>query len=468
MEDRHTQLEIDFASAGNDLNFRRYVEKTGGMFTSARKSGIWISQSKPKIINISQDQNTLVIDLQHHIKQAFQGRHNRDAHNVPDQSEDGQVHLRLFLIREKSLPAFPEIRTVGEGRDLNLGFFSPNHQLIGTPAELTTPIQRFNLDYEETITFYLKDFPSEYVEVAKTAILSWNKAFDHDYLDVKVAPKHVDVGDPRYHVIKWFDGTDQSLGWAGVAKMIVAPDSGQVLSGSIYIQGNTISNLYKDIMDYSQQVSQNTHNDLEGKIGNLSFESDQGESPVIPFLVDTEKNFEDYMKGYYLETIAHEVGHVLGLRHNFAASSNLNSVGQATSVMDYLPRSKRSDFQGPGEYDIQAIQWGYYNRAPSIKARDFCTDEHVRKVWYCMKGDFGNPVDFTIQGLIDSVELITTSNVPVEKPSQISSIGGLIEKAHKLWKLRLDMPPRSAPKCLRSFRMLTKVYSWLNQVARSK
>ena len=74
----------------------------------------------------------------------------------------------------------------------------------------------------------------------------------------------------------------------------------------------------------------------------------------------------------------HEVGHTLGLRHNFKGSAHLsladiNDVsktsvsGASTSVMDYIPANimPRGSTQGDyyaakiGPYDIWAIEYGY-------------------------------------------------------------------------------------------------------------
>ncbi|PHR90411.1 MAG: hypothetical protein COA78_35395 [Blastopirellula sp.] len=77
------------------------------------------------------------------------------------------------------------------------------------------------------------------------------------------------------------------------------------------------------------------------------------------------------------EVAMHEVGHTLGLRHNFKASKfrtleeandpKLAAEGMVASVMDYVPANvvpkgkKQGDFfpQTIGPYDIWAIQYGY-------------------------------------------------------------------------------------------------------------
>ncbi|MBL9134504.1 MAG: zinc-dependent metalloprotease [Verrucomicrobiales bacterium] len=107
------------------------------------------------------------------------------------------------------------------------------------------------------------------------------------------------------------------------------------------------------------------------------------------------------------ELVAHEVGHTLGLRHNFKASSiySLNEINSADvkgkkpfagSVMDYLPVNifdwENKDKQGDytmidiGPYDLWAIEYGYSTsdkpddlkailKRASEPALQFATDE---------------------------------------------------------------------------------------------
>jgi Matrixin. len=86
----------------------------------------------------------------------------------------------------------------------------------------------------------------------------------------------------------------------------------------------------------------------------------------------------DYVKQYIRDVVAHEMGHILGLRHNFIASTlhsakeladgnRIQQLGVAASVMDYTPvnimalHAPRAFYwnQGLGVYDYWAIEYGY-------------------------------------------------------------------------------------------------------------
>ena len=107
----------------------------------------------------------------------------------------------------------------------------------------------------------------------------------------------------------------------------------------------------------------------------------------------------DFIGPMLADLVAHEVGHTLGLRHNFKASSlydlkQINSkqvAGQkplAASVMDYLPiniNMRDGEVQGDfamidiGPYDMWAIEYGYTGDGDKLKeilAR--CTEKELQ------------------------------------------------------------------------------------------
>ena len=92
-------------------------------------------------------------------------------------------------------------------------------------------------------------------------------------------------------------------------------------------------------------------------------------------------NFDDELMGQLIRFVSsHEVGHTLGLRHNFGSSSTVpveklrdkawvEANGHTPSIMDYArfnyvaqPEdhiSRAGLFPRIGDYDKWAIEWGY-------------------------------------------------------------------------------------------------------------
>ena len=134
---------------------------------------------------------------------------------------------------------------------------------------------------------------------------------------------------------------------------------------------------------------------------------------------------ESFIGPLLADLVAHEVGHTLGLRHNFKASSvySISEINSADmkgkrplsgSVMDYLPtnfKMNHGEVQGDyamigvGPYDMWAIEYGYTldsKKLPKILKRvsepelAFATDEDTfGPDPLARRYDFGkNPLDF--------------------------------------------------------------------------
>ena len=90
-------------------------------------------------------------------------------------------------------------------------------------------------------------------------------------------------------------------------------------------------------------------------------------------------DFKTYMNGYFHDMLTHELGHNLGLRHNFRGNMGATDTGvkgsTSRSVMEYLGRPYRY-LDGVGEYDVMALQYGYGNVKPA-HLDWFCTDENA-------------------------------------------------------------------------------------------
>ncbi|MCU0686748.1 MAG: zinc-dependent metalloprotease [Polyangiaceae bacterium] len=95
--------------------------------------------------------------------------------------------------------------------------------------------------------------------------------------------------------------------------------------------------------------------------------------------------------------VSHEIGHTLGLRHNFKGSLQPPS----SSVMDYTSDADTLLVFAPGAYDVDALRY-LYDLSPEPPAQPFCTDEGVALDPTCNRYDSGS--DPLVESLIPSYQ----------------------------------------------------------------
>ena len=187
-------------------------------------------------------------------------------------------------------------------------------------------------------------------EPVRSALLEgarwWNQAFEaigyKDAFRVEIMPPEVDPMDVRYNVIQWVHRSTR--GWS-YGNSLVDPRTGEIIQGRVSLGS------LRDRQDFLI---------AEGLLA--PYEKTNTASPKLMEMVLARLR----------QLAAHEVGHTLGLQHNFAASPVNRS-----SVMDYpAPRAKLgadgvpdlSDAysKGIGEWDKVAIAYGYQDFAPGV------------------------------------------------------------------------------------------------------
>ena len=238
-------------------------------------------------------------------------------------------------------------------------------------AELSEPV--------EPIVFWVENStPEEIRPFVVKGIEGWNAAFEEagfkNAVVAKIQPDDAewDAGDVQYNVVRW--ASTPSPRYAGYGPSIANPRTGEIIAADIVQEFNAIKRGY-------------TYRKLWG-----------------------HSEDKDPLEQWIVSLTMHEVGHTLGLRHNFKSSwiydadeihdTSITGKSHIGSVMDYDPiniapegKEQGNYFpHAPGLYDRWAIKFGYTPNLSDSEREEILSQSVLPELIYGTDGDaMGSP-----------------------------------------------------------------------------
>lgn len=373
-----------------------------------------------QLVQARQVDGTTVFEVQQHFATAAISTPSaavpgQPAPSVPRTLPDPRS---LFVQVHHSLSALPEQAMHPRQADARVGYFTttvvdftddlsrtPRRQFINRwrlqkqdpTAPLSKPIQ--------PIVFWLDaNIPEAYRATIRDGALAWNQAFEaigyQDAIEVKQATPEQSADNlaTGRASIRWMTNAQAQFGAIGPSH--VDPRSGEILSTVIAIESLTVRGMRQlrsqfmndDSGDAPSSLATQAHHEGDACEHGLHAAEQLGtwlslieaDHPVDP----DSPEVQSFVLAYLKDVVMHEVGHALGLRHNFRASQWRSPAqlldrelttreGNSASVMDYaavnLPppgKAGGAPFQTTlGPYDLWAIEYGYGDLpAPAAEA----------------------------------------------------------------------------------------------------
>jgi hypothetical protein len=323
----------------------------------------------------------------------------------------------FFLGVAYSFVPLPDPPMAPRPSDPRIGHFSQAFDDLGDdlkPSAKVRYVNRWRLEKKDPaaalsepvrpITFWLdRNIPQRYRDAVAAGVLEWNKAFEKigfkDALAVRQQPDDADFDlmDGEHASIQWVESEGASP--AGVGPSAVDPRSGEIVDADIQIFNiaRSLRRFYTDDAGPSASVPPSAPLHRTGRdpsactyaaeaAGELGFALDllEARDALAPDSPETDA----FVKSVIKDIVTHEVGHTLGLKHNFRASTAFTQAqlrdksftdahGISASVMDYNPFNLALagepgadlNMSTLGAYDYWAIEYAYRPLDPAAEAQ---------------------------------------------------------------------------------------------------
>ncbi len=384
LDEQNQVATLDLAVLGQKLNIFSFIQDGDRGSSEGEK---W-EHLASRVVTVEFSYSTLVFDVESEFKHITQEGDQTHATDV-------KMTSRWFLRLSSALSPQFEARKSVKG----VGFFEtdsdPSRQLI----------QRFGIfDLKnKPVKYFIKNVPQEFRAAFAGSFEDWNSRLypvlgrnllTYEFVET-TDPRYEKIvaGDIRYNVLEW--DVENVAGYGGLGPSIAHPLTGETLSAQTLIQGPKVIELYRAWFKLPPQNILRPQGGVMAK----ALRARVSVNGVVDFAIPAQDpryldpaglqngqdfievpdgySYESYMDGYFRDMVAHELGHNLGLRHNFSGNlgdtESRRSGSVSRSILEYLNRSYRH-LDRVGDYDVMAIAYGYLGLLPT-HTDWYCTDE---------------------------------------------------------------------------------------------
>lgn len=241
------------------------------------------------------------------------------------------VEVRYYLSPYLPDPSFLALESPGF---THAGYFEVMPQNVTGGAKTRVLAMKWQVNKDPITYFISAETPAAYRDAVRNGVLYWNKVLGQDVFAVADAPAGVTAPDMDRNIIQWMTQDDAG---AAYADMQADPRTGQILHAQVFMPSafavSTRQEAWRALKTLNAPVPTTTQVTLEhlhtARLCNLSARDSLKQR--ITALLSNNASDAAILKAAQAMVqgvVAHEVGHTLGLRHNFAGSLYANYNGK--------------------------------------------------------------------------------------------------------------------------------------------